>query len=58
MSNDKFPMTTGGYLAAKKWLKEKPGRWEYHSTHGFSVDGWSITATANFLYKKEEEEGK
>lgn len=47
----KFPYTQEGYLEAVKYLKSI-GRWKYTSNHGQSVDGWSITQTANDLYAK------
>jgi hypothetical protein len=46
-----FPLTPEGYLDAKKWLVEI-GEWDYVSTHGFSVDGWSIIDTANLMWSK------
>jgi broad-specificity NMP kinase len=49
--NPHFPFTAEGYSAAKAWLKEI-GEWERVSTSGFSTDGWSITETANILWKK------
>ena len=49
--NRRFPLTTEGYSAAKAWLQEV-GQWEYVSTHGFSCDGWSVTETANDIYRK------
>lgn len=50
---DDFPMTAEGYLAAESWLKEN-GYWEKVSTTGFSVDGYSITETANYLRKRKK----
>lgn len=48
---EKFPPTTEGYLAAKEWLIEID-EWKYISTHGFSVDGWSIINAANIRWKE------
>jgi hypothetical protein len=47
---DKFNSTTEGYEQAKAWLIEI-GQWEYISTHGQSVDGYSIVATANTMWE-------
>ena len=41
-----------GYNEAKKWLQEI-GEWNYVNTHGFSTDGWSIIATANAIWDKQ-----
>ena len=53
MSDDerKFPLTGEGCEAAISYLKEI-GEWEYASTHGFSTDGYSITDTANYFWRK------
>lgn len=48
-----FPLTSDGYLIAKKWLQEI-GKWEQVSTTGFSVDGWSIIETANWLWEQND----
>ena len=37
------------YDKAEAYLKEI-GEWDYVSTHGFSVDGWSIIASANSIW--------
>lgn len=50
----RFEYTTEGFLDAKKYLK-KVGKWKYVSTHGFSVDGWSIISEANSIYKQNEQ---
>jgi hypothetical protein len=49
--NDKFPLTQEGYLDAKEWLQEI-GKWDNISSSGFSVDGWSVVAAANNLWKE------
>jgi hypothetical protein len=48
----RFSYDTDGYTNAVKWLKEQ-GKWEYVSTHGQSVDGWSIVETANVLWSQQ-----
>jgi hypothetical protein len=48
----RFSYDTVGYTNAVKWLKEQ-GKWEYVSTHGQSVDGWSIVETANVLWSQQ-----
>ena len=48
----RFSYDTVGYANAVKWLKEQ-GKWEYVSTHGQSVDGWSIVETANVLWSQQ-----
>jgi len=51
----KFEYTVVGYTLAVKWLKQNK-HWAYVSTHGQSVDGWSIIDTANSLYEKNQKE--
>lgn len=51
-TKDKFEISSLGYKEAVSWLKEI-GKWEYISTHGFSVDGYSIVETANSMWKKQ-----
>ena len=48
---ERFSYTNEGYLEASQWLRST-GRWEYVSTHGFSVDGYSLVLTANNLWKQ------
>jgi hypothetical protein len=48
---EKFEFTAEGYQLAKAWLIETD-QWEYTSTHGFSVDGYSLVETANVLWKE------
>ena len=48
----RFSYDTAGYENAVKWLKEQ-GKWEHVSTHGQSVDGWSIVETANVLWSQQ-----
>jgi hypothetical protein len=43
---------TKDYDKAKAWLQEID-KWEYVNSHGFSTDGWSIIATANAMWDKQ-----
>ena len=45
-----------GYSEAKAYLEEI-GEWDYVSSHGFSTDGWSIIASANAIWDKNNNEG-
>ncbi len=48
----KFEMTLEGCAKATEWLKEN-GHYEEFMNNGFSVDGYSLVATANY-YRQEQ----
>jgi hypothetical protein len=52
ISEYKFDYDEDGYYDAIRWLKEI-GLYEYISTHGQSVDGWSIIHTANAMWEQK-----
>lgn len=54
---NKFTFDPEGYKQAKEWLIEI-GKWEVVSNGGFSVDGWSIIESANFLWEQLHTEVK
>lgn len=45
-----FPFTVEGYQQAKAYLK-KVGRYEDFMNNGTSIDGYSLVAFANSIYK-------
>lgn len=52
MSDDiLFPMTSDGYIAAKKYLKEM-GRYGEFLVNLTSTDGYSLVAFANSVYRE------
>lgn len=50
MNTRRFELTSEGYRQAEAWLREI-GAWDYVSAHGFSTDGFSITETANAMWR-------
>lgn len=54
MSNDQFPMTNEGYLAAMQYLRQTNRENAIEGEK--STDGFTVVALANHFYEKDHSE--